>query len=595
MPFTLLTLNDQWKRTHYCGELRPEHVGQTVTVMGWVNRTRDHGGLIFVDLRDRTGILQVVFSPDQGLEVFRAAEQLRSEYVVAVRGRVRLRPPGTANPNLATGEVELEAEELALLNASRTPALPVNEPQEVEETVRLRYRYLDLRRPERLRNLRLRYEATKAIRAFLDRHGFWEIETPILTKSTPEGARDFLVPSRLHPGAFYALPQSPQLFKQLLMVAGIDRYFQIARCFRDEDLRADRQPEFTQLDLEMSFVSREEILELVEELVAVVSEEVAGVKLPRPFPRITYQQAKERFGSDRPDLRFGLELRDVSAVLAASEFRVFREVLAAGGKVIGLRVPGKAGLSRRELDDLGAQAQAFGARGLVWMALGEEGVRSPVAKFLSSGELQELTSRLQAQAGDLVLLIADREDEAYRIMGWLRLYLGQWLGLIRRDQWAPAWVIDFPLLEYNVEEQRWEAVHHPFTAPHPEDIEFLDRDPGRVRALSFDLVLNGLELGGGSIRNHRRDLQERLFSLLRLPPEEAQAQFGFLLEALEYGAPPHGGLALGLDRWVMLLAAQDSIREVIAFPKTQSATCPLTGAPSKVSAHQLRELHLRLG
>ncbi|MCR4420176.1 MAG: aspartate--tRNA ligase [Clostridia bacterium] len=595
MPLTLLGLDEHWRRTCYCGELRSEHAGTTVTVMGWVNRTRDHGGLIFVDLRDRTGVLQVVFSPDQNPETFRTAERLRPEYVLAVRGRVRMRPPGTANPNLATGEVELEAEELALLNPSRTPPLPVNEPQEVDEIVRLRYRYLDLRRPDRLANLRLRYQATRSIRTFLDRRGFWEIETPVLTKSTPEGARDFLVPSRLHPGAFYALPQSPQLFKQLLMVAGIDRYFQIARCFRDEDLRADRQPEFTQLDLEMSFVSREEILELVEELVAAVSEEVAGIRLPRPFPRLTFQEAMERYGSDRPDLRFGLELKDVSPVLGTCEFRVFREVLAGGGKVIGLRVPGKAGLSRRELDELAGQAQAFGARGLVWLALTGEGVRSPAAKFLKPEELDGLFTVLEAGSGDLVLLVAGPKEEACKVMGLLRVHLGQWLNLVEPDRWAPVWVTDFPLLEFNAEEQRWEAVHHPFTAPRPEDLELLDTDPGRVRALSFDLVLNGLELGGGSIRNHRRDVQEKLFSLIRLSPEEAQAQFGFLLEALEYGAPPHGGLALGLDRWVMFLAGEESIREVIAFPKTQSATCPLTGAPDAVSPRQLKELHLRLG
>jgi len=547
-----------------------------------------------MDLRDRSGMVQVVFNPEVSEQAFTKAEALRGEYVVTVAGEVGIRPEGTANPNLATGEVEVYARDLRLLNVAKVPPFYIANNLEVDEALRLRYRYLDLRRPEMQRLLELRHRTTKAIRDFLDGRGFWEIETPMLTKSTPEGARDFLVPSRLHPGEFFALPQSPQLFKQVLMVAGVERYFQIVRCFRDEDLRADRQPEFTQLDMEMSFVRREDVMGITEELLAYVFGRVLGVKLDLPFPRLTYREAMTRYGSDKPDLRFGLEIKDISDLVKNSGFRVFAEVVGRGGVVRGIRVPGCSTYSRRELDELTQLAGTFGAKGLAWMAVEGEGIRSPIVKFFASGELQSIRERMEARPGDLLLFVADQEDTAASALGALRLEIGRRLGLMDDGRLAFAWIVDFPLLEYDQEEGRYKAVHHPFTSPREEDLPLLDREPLKAKALAYDVILNGVELGGGSIRIHRRDVQEKMFGLLGLSAEEAREKFGFLLEAFEYGAPPHGGIALGLDRLVMLMGGRETIRDVIPFPKTQSATCLMTGAPGPVTAEQLKELHLAL-
>ena len=580
-------------KTHNCGELRACHAGSMVTLAGWVHRRRDHGGLVFFDLRDRSGIVQVVCDRSAPPQTQETASTLRPEYVVQVRGRVLRRPEGLENRDLPTGEIEVAASELTVLNPSRTPVFYINEESEVDEALRLRYRYLDLRRPRLQRNLILRHRAVKFIRDFLSERGFIEIETPMLIRSTPEGARDYVVPSRLHPGCFYALPQSPQQLKQLLMVAGFERYFQIARCMRDEDQRADRQPEFTQLDLEMSFVDREDVLELVESLFTALVPAVSDRRvLQVPFPRLSYQEAIARYGSDKPDLRFGLELVDLTPVAAESSFQIFRQAVAAGGAVKGMRLPGCAGYSRKQIQELTDLAVKNGAKGLVWIARSTDEIRSPLSRAVGEGEMQALVQALALEPGDLGLLVADDARVASLVLGALRSELGPRLTAPDDRVLAFAWVLDFPLLEWNEEEGRWQAVHHPFTAPLDEDLPYLETDPGRVRAKAYDIVANGYEVGGGSIRIHRRDVQERMFRVLGLSDEEARAQFGHLLEAFEFGAPPHGGIAPGIDRLVMLLAGEPNIREVIAFPKTQRAADLMLGAPAPISERQLEELGL---
>ncbi len=583
-----------WKRSHYCGRVTAEDIGKDVCLMGWVQRRRDHGGLIFIDLRDREGIVQLALDPDRDPEAHGKADSVRSEYVVAIKGKVSPRPEGTVNPKMKTGEVEVEVSELRILNTAKTPPFMLDEYTEAAENLRLKYRYLDLRRTSVQNNLMLRHRVTKTVRQYLDQQGFLEIETPVLTKSTPEGARDYLVPSRVNPGTFYALPQSPQIFKQLLMVSGFDRYCQIVKCFRDEDLRADRQPEFTQIDCEMSFVDREDVMSIMEGMIAAVFKEALDVDLPLPMPRMTYTEAMARFGVDNPDLRFDLELVEVSNLVKDSGFKVFADVVKGGGIVKALNAKGCASLSRKEIDDLTEFVKIYGAKGLAYVKVTDAGWQSPIAKFFSAGELETLNRSLGSEEGDLLLFVADSFRVANEALGRLRVHLGHKLGLTSKTSYQFVWITDFPLLEWDGEARRHVAVHHPFTAPVDEDIPLLDGDPGSVRAKAYDLVLNGSEIGGGSIRIHDQAVQSRMFDLLGIGTEEAREKFGFLLDALEHGAPPHGGIAFGLDRLAMILTGSDSIRDVIAFPKTQKATCLMSEAPGPVDEKQLRELSIRL-
>lgn len=580
-------------RTHHCGELSKQHEGQTVTLMGWVHGRRDHGGVLFIDVRDRYGVTQLVFDVEKDTSIHGQANDLRNEYVVAATGQVRIRPEESLNPQLATGEIEIVVSTLTVLNEAKTPPFLIEDDVDATESIRLKHRYLDLRRPRMQQLLKLRHDVTFHTRQILHQHGFLEVETPILTKSTPEGARDYLVPSRVNAGEFFALPQSPQLFKQILMVGGADRYFQIARCFRDEDLRLDRQPEFTQIDLEMSFVQQDDILTLGEELISTVCKEATGVTLSTPFPRLTYQEAMDRYGTDKPDRRFDLELRNLNEVAKQVEFKVFRDTVESGGLVGGLVVKGGAQIARNQIDRLIDVAKGFGAKGLAWVKIAEGWkLDSAIAKFLKAEPFQQALP--DAEPGDLLLFIADKPAVTYDVLGRLRLHLGAELDLVDRDRWEPLWVTEFPLLEYDEGDRRHVALHHPFTGPFVEDLPQLDSNPLTVRAQAYDMVLNGFEIGGGSIRIHQSDVQQKVFDLLGISKEAAQEKFGFLLDALEYGAPPHGGIAFGLDRLIMLLGKTESIRDVIPFPKTQKAQCMMTEAPSSVSNAQLKELRIKL-
>ncbi|MFQ7091968.1 MAG: aspartate--tRNA ligase [Coprococcus sp.] len=583
------------KRTHRCAELSKAQVGQTVTVMGWVQKSRNKGGVVFVDLRDRSGILQIIFEENKcGTEIFEKTGKLRSEFVIAVTGQVCERA-GAVNKNLATGEIEVIAEQLRILSESETPPFHIEENSKTKEELRLKYRYLDLRRPDIQKNIMMRSRACAVIRNFLTEEGFLEIETPMLTKSTPEGARDYLVPSRVHPGSFYALPQSPQLFKQLLMVSGYDRYFQLARCFRDEDLRADRQPEFTQVDMELSFVDVDDVIDVNERLLARLFKEIIGVDVPLPIQRMTWQEAMDRFGSDKPDTRFGMELNDVTDVVRDCEFAVFKNAIADGGSVRGINAKGQGTMPRKKIDALVAFVKDYGAKGLAYIAIQPDGsIKSSFAKFMKDEEMQALIAAMQGEPGDLLLFAADKNKIVYASLGALRLELADKMGLLDKNQYNFLWVTEFPLLEWSDEENRFQAMHHPFTMPMEEDLQYIDTDPGRVRAKAYDIVLNGTEIGGGSVRIHQDDIQEKMFEALGFTKERAHEQFGFLLDAFKYGVPPHAGLAYGLDRLIMLMAKVDSIRDVIAFPKVKDASCLLTNAPDTVDEKQLEELGIRV-